>query len=118
LALSSCGEGVATHRARVAELPAKRPILALGADLKNAVTLVVNGQAFVSQHIGDLEHFQSFRAFRETVHDLVTMYEVSWDELMVVHDFIRSMRRRRLRRNWRHRTRLRCSITAHTSHPF
>ena len=73
--------------APVAKLPAKRrPILALGADLKNAVTLVVNGQAFVSQHIGDLEHFQSFRAFQETVHDLVTMYEVSWDELTVVHD--------------------------------
>ena len=72
--------------APVAKLPAKRPILALGADLKNAVTLVVDGQAFVSQHIGDLEHFQSFRAFLETVHDLVTMYEVSWYELMVVHD--------------------------------
>jgi len=72
--------------APVAKFPAQRPILALGADLKNAVTLVVNGQAFVSQHIGDLEHFQSSRAFRETVHDLVTMYEVSWDELIVVHD--------------------------------
>ena len=72
--------------APVAKFPAKRPILALGADLKNAITLVVNGQAFVSQHIGDLEHFQSSRAFRETVHDLVTMYEVPWDELMVVHD--------------------------------
>ena len=70
----------------VANLPTERPILALGADLKNAITLVVNGQAFVSQHIGDLEHFQAFRAFEETIRDLVTMYDVGWNDLLVVHD--------------------------------
>ncbi len=70
----------------VASIPGERPILALGADLKNAITLVVDGQAFVSQHIGDLDHYQSFRAFRETVHDLISMYEVRWDELLLVHD--------------------------------
>ncbi len=42
----------------VATLPASRPILALGADLKNTITLVVDGQAFVSQHIGDLDHYE------------------------------------------------------------
>ncbi len=66
--------------------PAGRPLLAVGADLKNSVTLVVDGQAFVSQHMGDLEHYQSFRAFQETIRDLVSMYEVSWDELLIVHD--------------------------------
>ena len=70
----------------VAVLPTERPILALGADLKNTITLVVDGQAFVSQHIGDLEHFQSFQAFQQTIEDLVAMYEVRWDELLVVHD--------------------------------
>jgi hydrogenase maturation protein HypF len=70
----------------VASLPVERPILALGADLKNTITLVVDGQAFVSQHIGDLDHYQSFRAFQETIEDLVSMYEVRWDELLVVHD--------------------------------
>jgi hydrogenase maturation protein HypF len=63
-----------------------RPILALGADLKNAITLVVGGQAFVSQHIGDLNHYDAFRAFQETIRDLVSMYEVNWDDLLVVHD--------------------------------
>jgi hydrogenase maturation protein HypF len=70
----------------VAVFPAKRPILAVGADLKNTITLVVEGQAFVSQHIGDLEHFQSFQALRQTIEDLVSMYEVRWEELLVVHD--------------------------------
>jgi len=70
----------------VAELPIKRPVLALGADLKNTVTLVVDGQAFVSQHIGDLDHFQVFQAFEETVRDLLAMYDVDCNELLVVHD--------------------------------
>ena len=75
----------------VAALPTTRPILALGADLKNSITLVVDGQAFVSQHIGDLDHYQSFRAFRETIDDLLSMYgicrnEVSRDDLLLVHD--------------------------------
>ncbi len=70
----------------VANLPVDRPLLALGADLKNSVTLVVDGQAFVSQYIGDLDHYQAFQAFQETIRDLVAMYEVSWDDLLVVHD--------------------------------
>jgi len=69
-----------------AVFPYKRPILALGADLKNTVTLVVDGQAFVSQHIGDLEHFESLQAFQQTIEDLVSMYEIHWDQLLVVHD--------------------------------
>ncbi len=69
-----------------ASLPTERPILALGADLKNTVTLVVDGQAFVSQHIGDLDHYESFCAFRETIRDLLAMYEIDLCELLLVHD--------------------------------
>jgi hydrogenase maturation protein HypF len=70
----------------VATIPSERPILAVGADLKNTITLVVDGQAFVSQHIGDLGHYQSFRAFQETIQDLISMYEVRPEELLIVHD--------------------------------
>jgi hydrogenase maturation protein HypF len=70
----------------VATLPAGGPILAVGGDLKNTITLVVDGQAYVSQHIGDLEHADSRQAFSETILDLVSMYDVKWDELTVVHD--------------------------------
>jgi hydrogenase maturation protein HypF len=70
----------------VAEIPSDRPILALGADLKNAITLVVEGQAFVSQHIGDLDYYESRVAFEQTIRDFVEMYQIDWDELLVVHD--------------------------------
>lgn len=70
----------------VAAIPSERPILAVGADLKNAITLVVDGQAFVGQHIGDLGHYESLRAFQETIQDLISMYEVRPEELLVAHD--------------------------------
>jgi hydrogenase maturation protein HypF len=70
----------------VASLPAEGPVLALGADLKNTITLVVAGQAFVSQHIGDLDHYQSLHAFQQIIKDMVSMYEVRFDELLLVHD--------------------------------
>jgi hydrogenase maturation protein HypF len=70
----------------VAVLPVRRPILAVGADLKNTVTLVVDGQAFMSQHLGDLEQAQARLAFRETIADFCRMYQVSMDDLLVASD--------------------------------
>jgi hydrogenase maturation protein HypF len=70
----------------VTEMPGTRAVLAVGADLKNTVTLVVAGQAFVSQHTGDLDDYASFTAFRDTIEDFVQMYEVDWNELTVAHD--------------------------------
>jgi hydrogenase maturation protein HypF len=70
----------------VAAFPTRRPILAVGADLKNTITLLVDGQAFVSQHIGDLGDYQSVRAFQETIQDLISMYEVRVEDLLVAHD--------------------------------
>jgi hydrogenase maturation protein HypF len=89
---AGCLGPVVLRRARglapgaVARLPLARPILAVGADLKNTVTLVVGGEAFVSQHIGDLQQYESFQAFQETVRDLTAMYGVDWGETLVMHD--------------------------------
>src|SRR5580704_14476353 len=70
----------------VSTLPIERPVLAVGADLKNAITLVVAGQAIVSQHIGDLAHHGARIAFERTIRDLVSMYRIDWSDALVVHD--------------------------------
>lgn len=54
--------------------PFHGPILALGAHLKNTVTLSVGDQAFVSQHIGDMDTAESVRAFRDVVSSLCALY--------------------------------------------
>ena len=70
----------------VATFPVDRPVLAVGADLKNTVTLVVDGQAFMSQYIGDLEDARTVESFQATIHDLMRLYEVSWKDVLVACD--------------------------------
>ena len=70
----------------VALLRVADPIVAVGADLKNSITLVVGGQAFAGQHIGDLEHFAAREAFHATVYDLCAMYGVDPVAALVAHD--------------------------------
>jgi hydrogenase maturation protein HypF len=70
----------------VVAFPATKPILAVGGDLKNAITLVVDGQAYGSQHIGDLSQVESRRAFREAIEDLLAMYAIDVDDLTIAHD--------------------------------
>jgi hydrogenase maturation protein HypF len=70
----------------VASIPIGHPVLATGADLKNTITLVVDGQAMMSQHIGDLDQYQAFQSFRETISDLVSMYGVRAADLVIAYD--------------------------------
>jgi hydrogenase maturation protein HypF len=50
-------------------------VLAVGAHLKNAVALTVGHEAFISQHIGDLETSEAHAAFRAIAADLPRLYE-------------------------------------------
>jgi hydrogenase maturation protein HypF len=52
----------------------KAPVLAVGAHLKNAVACAVDGNAFISQHIGDLETDQAFNAFERVIDDFQHLY--------------------------------------------
>jgi hydrogenase maturation protein HypF len=70
----------------VATLPAAGPILAVGADLKNAITLVVGGEACVSQHVGDLAQLAARESFAETIRDLLAMYAIEAADVTVAHD--------------------------------
>ena len=46
------------------------PILACGAELKNTICLTRDKEAFLSQHIGDLENFQTYEFFLMTIQHL------------------------------------------------
>jgi hydrogenase maturation protein HypF len=54
-----------------------RPILAVGAELKNAVCLVRGRQAFVSQHIGDLKNALAATYFETTIQKLQRLLDVA-----------------------------------------
>lgn len=76
------GRELVLRRARgYAPLPIRlktefRSTLAVGAHLKNAVALSIGKNVFVSQHIGDLETEQAYRAFKSATKDLPRLYDV------------------------------------------
>jgi len=61
-----------------------QPILAVGGELKNTVCLVRGSEAFLSQHIGDLENLESYRFFEEAVRHLQRILET--EPRVIAHD--------------------------------
>ena len=64
--------------------PEKRPLLAVGAHLKNTFALAKAGQVIVSHHVGDLENLETLVAFEEAVEHFKSIFEIEPE--MVVHD--------------------------------
>jgi hydrogenase maturation protein HypF len=52
------------------------PILAVGGELKNTICIVRGSEAFLSQHIGDLENLESYKFFEEAVEHMQRILEV------------------------------------------
>ena len=52
------------------------PILAVGGELKNTICVVRGSEAFLSQHVGDLENLESYKFFEEAVEHLQRILEV------------------------------------------
>jgi hydrogenase maturation protein HypF len=53
------------------------PILACGAELKNTVCLTKKKQAFISQHIGDLENIPAYECFTKTIAHMQRILDVT-----------------------------------------
>ncbi len=51
-------------------------VLAVGGELKNTICLTRGREAFLSQHIGDLENLESYRFFESTIESLKRILEV------------------------------------------
>ena len=51
-------------------------VLAVGGELKNTICLVKGKNAFLSQHIGDLENPESFKFFHEAIEHLERILEI------------------------------------------
>ncbi len=51
--------------------------LAAGADLKNSFALTKENYAILSQHIGDMENYETLRFFEETLENLCSVYRIN-----------------------------------------
>ncbi len=60
------------------------PVLGAGAELKNTVCLTRGREAFLSQHIGDLENLETLRSFEHSIAHLERILEI--EPQLIVHD--------------------------------
>jgi hydrogenase maturation protein HypF len=65
-------------------VPASHPLLACGAEQKNTFCVAKGGRAWVSHHIGDLEHVSTLRAYTEGIAHFERLFAVTPE--VVVHD--------------------------------
>ncbi|HEX2126756.1 MAG TPA: carbamoyltransferase HypF [Thermoleophilaceae bacterium] len=65
-------------------VPATRPLLACGAQLKSTFCVAKGDRAWVSHHIGDLENWETLRSFREGIAHFERLFAVA--PRKVVHD--------------------------------
>ncbi|WP_207892894.1 carbamoyltransferase HypF [Micromonospora sp. MW-13] len=61
-----------------------RPVLACGAELKNTFCVAKGRRAFVSHHIGDLENYETLRAFTDGIAHFTRLFDVRPE--IVAHD--------------------------------
>ena len=60
----------------------EKPVLAVGAHMKNAVTLAWNNRAVMSPHIGEMDSARSLAVFEQTIEDLQRLYSVKVEQLV------------------------------------
>jgi hydrogenase maturation protein HypF len=65
-------------------VPAARPLLACGAELKSTFCVARGARAWVGHHIGDLRHAETLRAFEEGVAHFEALFAVAPE--VVAHD--------------------------------
>lgn len=63
---------------------AVRPVLAVGAEMKNTFCITRDEQAFLSQHWGDLNHLGNYRRWREAIPRFARMLSVEPE--VIAHD--------------------------------
>ncbi|MFA6456235.1 MAG: carbamoyltransferase HypF [Bacteroidota bacterium] len=61
-----------------------RPVLAVGAQLKNTIAIAHDDSIVISQHIGDLESAESFSSFKKTIDDLRALFDCA--PSVIIHD--------------------------------
>ncbi len=65
-------------------LPARRPVLACGAELKSTFCVARGARAWVSHHIGDLKNYETLRSFSEGVEHFQRLFALTPE--VVAHD--------------------------------
>ncbi len=60
----------------------EKPVLAVGAHMKNTITLAWDKRAIVSPHIGEMDSARSLAVFEQTIDDLQRLYNMNVEQIV------------------------------------
>ncbi len=60
----------------------EQPVLAVGAHMKNTITLAWNNRAVISPHIGEMDSARSLEVFENTISDLQKLYGIEVEHII------------------------------------
>ncbi|MCK5263852.1 MAG: carbamoyltransferase HypF, partial [Gammaproteobacteria bacterium] len=60
----------------------EQPVLAVGAHMKNTITLAWNNRAVISPHIGEMDSARSLEVFENTITDLQKLYGIEVERII------------------------------------
>lgn len=60
----------------------EQPVLAVGAHMKNTITLAWGNRAVISPHIGEMDSARSLEIFENTINDLQKLYDVKVENII------------------------------------
>jgi hydrogenase maturation protein HypF len=60
----------------------EHPVLAVGSQMKNVITLAWGKRAVISPHIGEMDSVRSLEVFEKTIADLQRLYEIKVEQLI------------------------------------
>lgn len=59
-----------------------RPVLAVGAHMKNTISLAWENRAVISPHIGEMDNARSLKIFEKTIKDLQDLYRINIEAIV------------------------------------
>ena len=60
----------------------EQPILAVGAQMKNTITLAWGNRAIISPHIGEMDSVRALQVFEDTINDLQALYGIKVEQIV------------------------------------
>jgi [NiFe] hydrogenase maturation protein HypF len=85
------------------DVPTERKILAMGGHLKSTLAFIPNNYLYISQYLGNLDHFDVYDRYQDTVAKFIELFEIRPEVILVDKHpaYNSSLHGKELAKNWK-----------------
>ncbi|WP_228237179.1 carbamoyltransferase HypF [Allomuricauda sp. M10] len=84
-------------------IPTEQKILAMGGHLKSTLAFIPNNYLYISQYLGNLDHFDVYNRYQDTVAKFIELFETRPEIILVDHHpaYNSTLHGKELAKNWK-----------------